>query len=67
MMIAFIGCDGSGKTTLAKRLIKKVVPMLSGQRNCQCSSALKYAIITDKKLIPGSIKKKLDIIIGKYV
>ncbi len=51
----------------AKQLIKKVVPMLSGKRNCGCKSALKYAIITDKKLIPEKKKKDLDIIIGKYI
>jgi len=51
----------------AKKLIKKVVPRLSEETNCQCKDALKYAIITDRKLIPLSIKKKLDVIIGKYM
>jgi len=51
----------------AKRLIKRVAPRLSGERKCQCKDALKYSIITDKKLIPGHIKKRLDIIIGKYI
>ena len=51
----------------AKKLIKKVAPALSRQRDCQCQAALKDAIITDRKLIPGTTKKKLDIIIGKYI
>ncbi len=51
----------------AKRLIKKVTPKLTKKRNCACKDALKYAIITDKKLIPKLTKKKLDIIIGKYI
>jgi 5'-methylthioadenosine phosphorylase len=51
----------------AKKLIKKAVPVLSRERNCICADALKYAIITDKKVIAEQIKKKLDIIIGKYV
>jgi len=51
----------------ARKLIKKVVPALSRQRNCKCPTALKYAIITDKKLIPDATKKKLNIIIGKYI
>ena len=52
----------------AKKLIKKVVPMLAKtKRDCACKDALKYAIITDKKLIPGRAKKDLDIIIGKYI
>jgi 5'-methylthioadenosine phosphorylase len=51
----------------AKRLIKKIVPRVPKERTCSCNDALKYAIITDKKLIPSQTKKKLDIIIGKYI
>lgn len=51
----------------AKRLIKEAVPALSKERKCACREALRYAIITDKKLIPERIKEKLDIIIGKYL
>lgn len=51
----------------AKRLIKEVAPQLSKAKKCACQEALKYAIITDKKLIPERIKEKLDIIIGKYI
>lgn len=52
----------------AKALIKKVVPLLAKEkRDCACKDALKYAIITDKKLIPERAKKNLDIIIGKYL
>jgi len=51
----------------AKKLIKAVVPQVPKTRECSCASALKYAIITDKKLIPEAVKEKLDIIIGKYM
>jgi len=51
----------------AKKLIKEVIPQLSGERKCGCKDALKYAIVTDKKLIPERTKEKLDIIIGKYL
>ena len=51
----------------AKKLIKEVVPQLKGDRKCACREALKYAIVTDKKLIPENTKVKLDIIIGKYM
>ncbi|MBU4342777.1 MAG: S-methyl-5'-thioadenosine phosphorylase [Candidatus Omnitrophica bacterium] len=51
----------------AKRLIKKAAPDLAKKRDCQCAEALKYAIITDRKLMPEDTKKKLDIIIGKYI
>lgn len=52
----------------ARKLIKKIVPELSNsKRKCSCKEALKYTIVTDKKLIPSETKKKLDIIIGKYI
>ncbi len=52
----------------AKKLVKKIVPELAKSgRKCACKDALKYAIITDKKLIPARVKKDLDIIIGKYI
>lgn len=53
----------------AKKLIEKFIPKLahSKKRKCACKEALKYAIITDKKLIPAKTKKKLDLIIGKYI
>lgn len=52
----------------AKRLIKRIVPGLANaRRDCACREALKYAIITDKKLIPDRVKKDLGIIIGKYI
>ena len=36
------------------------------ERACDCGSALKHAIITDRTLVPESTRKKLDLIIGKY-
>lgn len=51
----------------AKKTISEVVKNLKPDRNCSCKDALKYAIITDKKLIPEKVKKDLDIIIGKYI
>lgn len=51
----------------AKRILSAIIKNTPRERNCDCKDALKYAIITDKKLIPDKIKKDLDIIIGKYV
>lgn len=50
----------------AKKIIKKVIKDMPTERKCACVSALKDAIITDRKLIPKKIKKDLRIIIGKY-
>lgn len=51
----------------AKKIISRVIKELSEQRSCGCGEALKFAIVTDRKLIPLKIKQDLNIIIGKYV
>jgi len=51
----------------AKKIISTVIRGLSQERKCDCKDALKYAIITDKKLIPVKIRRNLKIIIGKYI
>ena len=51
----------------AKNILKNIIPSLSDTRSCACRSALKHAIITDRKLIPKEIKEDLKIIIGKYL
>jgi len=50
----------------AKKILSLVIKNLPAQRSCACKDTLKYAIITDKKLIPAKVKKDLKIIIGKY-
>ncbi|MDI6605865.1 MAG: S-methyl-5'-thioadenosine phosphorylase [Candidatus Omnitrophota bacterium] len=51
----------------AKKILSQVIRDLPQDRDCGCKDALKYAIITDRKLIPEKVKKDLDIIIGKYI
>ena len=51
----------------AKKILSAVIRNISDERNCSCCESLKYAIITDKKLIPEKVKQNLDIIIGKYI
>jgi len=51
----------------AKIILKNLIPRLPQEQACSCREALKYAIITDRKLIPEKTKKDLEIIIGKYV
>lgn len=63
MMIAFIGCDGSGKSTLVKKLIKKL--SVKGydseyrhQYNYFLSNTLGKRIRIRKKITRGTKKKK---------
>jgi 5'-methylthioadenosine phosphorylase len=37
------------------------------ERTCKCGSALKHAIMTDRKLIPQKTKDELRPLIGKYI
>jgi 5'-methylthioadenosine phosphorylase len=41
--------------------------MLPDQRTCVCATALEFALITDKAMIPEKTKKDLEPIIGKYI
>ncbi|MDP2938221.1 MAG: S-methyl-5'-thioadenosine phosphorylase, partial [Candidatus Omnitrophota bacterium] len=51
----------------AKRLLSAAIKNIEPGRSCACKDALKYAILTDKKLISSKLKKDLNIIIGKYM
>ncbi|MCX5705313.1 MAG: S-methyl-5'-thioadenosine phosphorylase [Candidatus Omnitrophica bacterium] len=51
----------------AKKILVSVLKNIDIERNCKCRDALKFAIMTDKSLIPEKTKKDLDIILGKYV
>jgi 5'-methylthioadenosine phosphorylase len=51
----------------ACKVVKAAVAALPRERNCACASALKYAMLTDPKVIPAETRKKLDLLIGKYL
>ncbi|MCX5700924.1 MAG: S-methyl-5'-thioadenosine phosphorylase [Candidatus Omnitrophica bacterium] len=51
----------------AKRIFTSVIKNLPEERSCSCGSALKFAILTERKFIPAKVKKDLNILIGKYV
>ncbi len=51
----------------AKKIIKLAVSRIPERRDCDCATALKTAIVTDLKLIPAEQKKKLNLLIAKYL
>jgi len=53
--------------TMAKTIIRNAVGALSGERDCPCAEALRYAIITDRATIPEVSRRNLDVIAGKYL
>jgi 5'-methylthioadenosine phosphorylase len=50
----------------AQSIIARTVQDLQPARNCLCQEALKYALITDKKVVPAEAKLRLECIVGKY-
>ena len=51
----------------AKNVIRQTVKDLKGERSCPCAEALKYAIISDKGVMPVETRENLALIIGKYL
>ena len=52
---------------MAKKIIKNVIPKISGSLSCACPSSLESAIITDKDQISEEIKEKLNILIKRFI
>ncbi len=51
----------------AKRIVSKVIKEVPAKHECHCGEALKFAIVTDRKMIPAKTKQNLKLIIGKYL
>ncbi len=51
----------------SKRIIRDVAERLPGKSGCGCGETLRYAIITDPKKIPAAARKRLSLLIGKYL
>ncbi|MCK5576974.1 MAG: S-methyl-5'-thioadenosine phosphorylase [Dehalococcoidales bacterium] len=54
-------------TETAKRIIKLAAGRMPQRPDCRCSTALKGAIVTAPEAMPPAQKKKLGLIIGKYI
>lgn len=52
---------------MARKIIRAVLPKLPDSRDCACSRGLANAIMTAPEQIPPETRRRLDIIIGKYV
>jgi 5'-methylthioadenosine phosphorylase len=51
----------------AQRIIRLTVRNLGKERSCRCGSALAHAILTDRKKITAQTRRKLALLIGKYL
>jgi len=51
----------------ARKIIKLAVGRIPEKRDCGCATALETAIVTAPEMIPDEQRKKLDLLIGKYL
>jgi 5'-methylthioadenosine phosphorylase len=51
----------------AAKVLRETIRTMPSARSCKCSSALAHAIMTDPKKIPPVTRKKLKLILGKYL
>jgi len=51
----------------ACKVVARAVAELAEARACKCGSALEHAIITDRSLVPEATRKKLELLVGKYL
>ncbi len=51
----------------AQEVVRQSVAAMPATASCKCSSALQFAMLTDKSTIPAATKEKIKLILGKYL
>jgi len=51
----------------ATQVLLRALERIPAERTCRCGSALADAILTERERIPLETRKKLDVLIGKYL
>ena len=51
----------------AAKVVAAAVRAMPAARECKCGSALANALITDRTAIPETTRKKLELLVGKYL
>jgi 5'-methylthioadenosine phosphorylase len=54
-------------TATAQQAIGHLLAQPANRADCECPSALAYALITDRARIPEATKEKLGVLVGKYL
>ncbi len=54
-------------TQIAQDAVVNLVRSMKTERTCQCGSALSTALITNPNAVPAETRKKLDLLVGKYL
>jgi 5'-methylthioadenosine phosphorylase len=51
----------------ARAVLQAAVRRLPIPRECECASALRYALVTPPELVPEAVKRELEPIVGRYM
>jgi 5'-methylthioadenosine phosphorylase len=51
----------------AANVVRETVATMPAERSCKCGAALAHAIITERDKIPAATRKKLSLILDKYL
>ena len=51
----------------ACKVVRQTVADIPKTRSCECGSALEYAILTDRTKIPADTRRKLSLLLDKYL
>jgi 5'-methylthioadenosine phosphorylase len=51
----------------ACKVVRCAVASMPRTRSCKCGSALQYAIMTDRERIPAEARKRLELLLEKYL
>jgi 5'-methylthioadenosine phosphorylase len=51
----------------AAKMVRETVAAMPAERVCKCGSALAHAILTERDKIPAATRKKLSLILDKYL
>lgn len=54
-------------TTTAREALRNLARDLTAERPCDCENALATALITRPEVIPPETRRKLDLLVGKYL
>jgi 5'-methylthioadenosine phosphorylase len=52
---------------MAKAVLRAAVRRLPIPRECECASALRFALVTAPELVPADVKRELEPIVGRYM
>jgi 5'-methylthioadenosine phosphorylase len=51
----------------AVKVLREAILAVPSERKCKCGSALAHAIITDPAVIPAATRKKLSLLLDRYI